>query len=110
MYFINMSAVLKFQLKWELGLKVVEDAMLTMPKAVSHHLIKHKLMFKSRLGKNMEGDVIMFSVSYIPVICKSIYISLTYQLLTLLREGLAFWTMATIVVHLILQDVHFFQC
>lgn len=71
-----MSAVPKFQHKWELGLKVVEDAMLTMPKAISHHLIKHKLMFKSRLGKNMEGDIMMFSVSCIPVIHKDIHSTL----------------------------------
>ena len=58
-----MSGILKFQCKWKLGLKVVEEAMLTLPKAASHHLIKHKLTFKSRMGKNVEGDIIMFSVS-----------------------------------------------
>lgn len=66
---IVMSIILKFQHSWERGLKVAEEAMLTLPKATGHHLIQHKLMFKSRLGKSVEGDIMMFGVSYniIPV-------------------------------------------
>ena len=60
-----LSGILKFQRKWELGLKIVEEATLTLPKATSHHLIKHKLMFKSRMGKSVEGDIMIFSVSFI---------------------------------------------
>ncbi len=63
-----MSGTLKFQHEWELGLKVVEEAISTLPKATSHHLIQHKLMFKSRMGKSVEGDVMIFSVSlFVPV-------------------------------------------
>ena len=60
---IKMCTILKFQHCWDLGLQAVEEAMLIMPKEIIHHLFKHKLMFKSKMGKNVEGDILKFSVS-----------------------------------------------
>lgn len=33
-----------------------------MPKAIGQQLTSHKLLFKSRMGKNVEGDMIKFQV------------------------------------------------
>ena len=37
-----------------------------MPKGVSRQLAQHKLLFKSRMGKNVEGDMVRFQVSMEP--------------------------------------------
>lgn len=48
---------------WEDGLKAVEEAMWMMPKSMQRNLARYKLIFKSRLSRSIESDMIWFQVS-----------------------------------------------
>lgn len=67
-FFINFTSlltniILLSQYNWKKGLQVVEDAIRVMPKTISRHLFMHKLVFKSRMNKNIEGDMLKFQVN-----------------------------------------------
>ena len=51
-----------FQHSWEDGLKAVEAAIGAMPKELYHNLLHYKIIFKSRLGRGVESDMIKFQV------------------------------------------------
>lgn len=51
------------QQSWEEGLRAVEHAMGLMPKSLQRDLVHYKLIFKSRLGRSVESDMIKFQVS-----------------------------------------------
>ena len=46
----------------------MEDALWVTPRSLHRHLAEYKLIFKSRMGKNVQGDMIRFQVEPIFII------------------------------------------
>lgn len=57
-----LTIIVQFQRDWEKGLQTVDDAIWAMPKVISQHLFKYKLIFKSRMGKSVDSDMTKFQV------------------------------------------------
>ena len=77
--YISMSNVfditfVQFQHEWEKGLQTFDDALWAMPKVISHHLFKYKLIFKRRMGKSVESDMTKFQVNFSLYTCNCLMV------------------------------------
>lgn len=54
------------QKAWEEGLKAVDRAIWVMPRAIYRDLVQYKLIFKCRLGRGVESEMVKVQVSILP--------------------------------------------
>ena len=64
----------QFQHEWEKGLQTLDDALWAMPKVITQHLFKYKLIFKSRMGKSVESDMTKFQVKFSSCTCNCLMV------------------------------------
>jgi tetratricopeptide (TPR) repeat protein len=48
--------------EWEEGLKAIEEAMSVTPRTIHRDLAEHKLVFRSKMGRNVDSDMVRFQV------------------------------------------------
>jgi len=75
-FYWDLPHIRSQQCLWEEGLRAVDHALWTTPKAIHTELIPYKLVFKARMGKSVESDLIRFQVGTIVIMTCTSYVIL----------------------------------